>query len=364
MKKKSLLILLALLLGALTVPAAWSQLAEVKGSVKDTEGKPMVGATVEWFSLDTGQKVTMKTDKQGVFFSIGVPSGVYKVTVLSGPGLTQPYVARPKFQVTLSQPNNCDIDLQKELNSSEKQMSPEEKAKREAALKENQQVKGLNAMLNQATQQQTSGDFQGAVATLKQATQADPSRDLLWYRLGDAERLAASKSTDPADKKQLYTSAIQDIKKAISIKPTVAGYYNNLADAQAKTGDTQGAIDSFTKAAQNDPQNAAMYYFNLGAVLTNAGKSEEANAAFDKSIAADPNKADAYYQKGVNLLGKAKVGPQGQWESVPAGTADAFNKYLELQPNGPYAEGAKAMLAQMGAKVETSYGKGKSGKKK
>src|SRR5690242_19232595 len=114
MKKTSLWIVLVLAFAALAVPAAWSQTAQVKGTVKDQEGKPMVGATVEWLSLDTGRKMAFKTDKSGTYFSIGVPSGIYKVT-LTSPQLQQPYVARPKFQVTLSAETNvCDIDLQKD----------------------------------------------------------------------------------------------------------------------------------------------------------------------------------------------------------------------------------------------------------
>src|ERR1700755_2898152 len=143
MKKTSLLILLALIAGALTLPAL-AQTATVKGVVKDMEGKPMAGASVEWLSLDTGRKLVFKTDKNGNYFSIGVPSGIYKVT-LTGPGLSQPYVARPKFQVTLSaETNECDIDLQKEAATNQGQMSAEEKAKREAAQKENTTIKGLN----------------------------------------------------------------------------------------------------------------------------------------------------------------------------------------------------------------------------
>jgi hypothetical protein len=41
---------------------------------------------------------------------------------------------------------------------------------------------------------------------------------------------------------------------------------------------------------------------------------------------------------------------------APPGTAEAFNKYLELQPNGPHADEAKAMLASIGAPVETTFG--------
>jgi hypothetical protein len=45
--------------------------------------------------------------------------------------------------------------------------------------------------------------------------------------------------------------------------------------------------------------------------------------------------------------------------TAPPGTAEAFNKYLELQPQGTYADAAKQMLASIGATVETSFGKGK-----
>ena len=39
----------------------------------------------------------------------------------------------------------------------------------------------------------------------------------------------------------------------------------------------------------------------------------------------------------------------------PPGTVDDFNKYLELQPTGPYADGAKQMLDTLGAKVTTGF---------
>ena len=96
-------------------------------------------------------------------------------------------------------------------------------------------------------------------------------------------------------------------------------------------------------------------------MLTNTGKVDEANQAFDKAIQADPSKADAYYWKGVNLLGKATI--KGNTMEAPPGTAEAFNKYLQLQPTGQFAEPAKQMLASIGAAVETSFGKGKAGTK-
>ena len=42
--------------------------------------------------------------------------------------------------------------------------------------------------------------------------------------------------------------------------------------------------------------------------------------------------------------------------SCSLGTAEAFQKYLELQPTGTYADAAKQMLTSIGASVETSFG--------
>ena len=135
----------------------------------------------------------------------------------------------------------------------------------------------------------------------------------------------------------------------------MAAYYNNLAEAYAKSNKVDDAVTNYNKAAQLDPAHAGTYLFNEGAVLTNAGKVDEAIVAFDKVIAADPTKAAAYYWKGVNLIAKEAIGKDGKMVA-PDGTAEAFQKYLELDPNGQYAEGAKGMLASIGSPVETGFG--------
>jgi tetratricopeptide (TPR) repeat protein len=209
---------------------------------------------------------------------------------------------------------------------------------------------------------------------LTEATQIDSTRDLLFFKLGDAYRMSAPKQTDPAEKTKRYDAAIENYKKAIDMRTNsetaqkeadntsrMAAYYNNLAEAYAKSGKVDDAVATYGKAAQLEPTRAALYNFNEGAVLTNAGKVDDAIAAFDRVIAADPNKADAYYWKGVNMIGKATL--KGDKMVAPDGTADAFNKYLELAPTGPYAQPAKDMLASIGAAVETGFKKQKPPKK-
>ena len=49
---------------------------------------------------------------------------------------------------------------------------------------------------------------------------------------------------------------------------------------------------------------------------------------------------------------------------APPGTAESFQKYIELKPDGPLVTQAKGYLDALGAKVETTYGKGKTPPKK
>ena len=100
---------------------------------------------------------------------------------------------------------------------------------------------------------------------------------------------------------------------------------------------------------------AAKAYFNLGANLVNSGQNDPAAEFFKKSIEADPSYADAHYQYGICLLSKAAVNPKTGKIEPPPGTADEFQKYLQLKPDGPFAQQSKDMLATLGETVQTNY---------
>ena len=117
------------------------------------------------------------------------------------------------------------------------------------------------------------------------------------------------------------------------------------------------------EAAMLDPDNAARYFFNLGAIMVNMGNTDGAIQAFTRSIEANASFANAYYQLGMALVGKAKTLPDGT--VVPAtGTIEAFQKYVELEPNGQFAAGAQGMLSGLTASVETEYREEKKKKKR
>ena len=47
----------------------------VKGVARDAEGKPITAGTVEWMSMETGRKYTLKLNKKGEYFSLGITPG-------------------------------------------------------------------------------------------------------------------------------------------------------------------------------------------------------------------------------------------------------------------------------------------------
>lgn len=365
--------LLCLLLSAV---GAFAQTTTVKGTVKDPQG-PIAGAQVQLRDTDTGRKYTLKTDKKGNFFSIGITPGKFDVTVTKD----GKQIFEDKFQVGFDEDKNVmNIDLTPggapaagaqatggaaagqgaqqappKLTEEQKKQLEEINKKNAEIQKENAKIGNLNVLLKQAITEMQAKNFDGAVQTMQQAEQIDNGQHALVYgQLGKAL---------VGDKK--YPEGIDTLTKAIQmgesqndpkIKPQLASYYDGLAEAYARTGKIPEALEAYNKEAAQDPTNAAQAYYNEGAVLTNTGKTDDANAAFTKAIEADPKKADAYYQRAINSLQKATVDKQGKMVAPPGTVAD-FNKYLELDPTGPYADGAKQMLETLGEKVQTGFKK-------
>ena len=361
----------AALFAMLGVIQAAAQTTSVKGSVKDQNG-PVVGAQVQLKDVDNGRKYTLKTDKRGQFFSIGITPATFEVTVTRDGKV----VFTDKFHATFDEDKNVmDIDLrpttagqapppvqaaapkqeQPKLTEEQKKQMEEIQKKNAEIQKENAKIGNLNAMLKQAQADLQANNFDAAVPIMEQAAQQDNNQhDQVYGVLGDAY-LGAKKYPEAVD---AYNKAIQIGTSSTrpNAKLLVASYYNNLGQAYAHSGKPTEAVDAYQKAAEQDPTKAAQFYYNQGAVLTNQGKTDDANAAFTKAIQADPNKADAYYQRAINSLQKATVDKAGKMVAPP-GTADDFNKYLELAPTGPYADASKQMLDTLGAKITTGFKK-------
>ena len=89
--------------------------------------------------------------------------------------------------------------------------------------------------------------------------------------------------------------------------------------------------------------------------MSRTGQSDATVAAADKAIAADPNKPIPYYLKGQALISKATVDQKTGKIVAPPGCVEAYQKYLDLDPNGPFANEVKGVLQGMGETIKSSY---------
>src|SRR5882762_5111029 len=269
MRKYSILPLLLVLAVGLSASRAFAQTTgTVKGTCKDMEGKPIAQADVEWTGVESGHTYTLKTNHKGEYFSLGIVPGKYNVK-LSKDGKELFHFSN--VPVTLDEAV-LDFDLKKEQTGAAQAqgMTPEQaKAKAEAAAKaasETKTVGTLNDKLNAAKAASDAGDFETAITTLNEANQIDSTRDLLWFKLGDAYRMSAPKQTDPEEKKKRYEMAATNYQKAIELRSAneaqqkeadnnlkLAAYCNNLAEAYSRVHKIDDSVANYAKAAQLDP---------------------------------------------------------------------------------------------------------------
>ena len=175
----------------------------------------------------------------------------------------------------------------------------------------------------------------------------------VWDSLGEAYTgLGDTQTGDERNKS--YDAAIEAFKKGLAIKPDDAAVYNQMGNLYAKERKMPEATEALNKAASLNPAMASKAYFNLGANLVNSGHADQATEWFKKATEVDPNYAEAWYQLGSTSMMKGTVDPKTGKQSYPPETATALKKYLELQPNGPHAQEASAMLTAVGEQVQTN----------
>ena len=344
--------------------------SSLEGDVKGQDGAPLKGALIKIDREDIKGHYQVKTDKRGHYYYGGLPLGMYKIT-LEVDGKDVDFVDKVRTRLGDPTVNNFDMKASAQRRQTLSQaaesggltkeqargMSAEEKAAFEKTNKERAQLaaknKALNDAFNAGKEAINAKQFDVAVTQFAKATELAPDQSVVWANLGDAEiNLAKTKTGTEHD--DALNKGLEAYKKTLELKPDDAGVHNNYALALAQAKKFDEAQAELAKAAQLDPTSAGKYYFNLGALLVNNGQSEPAGAAFKKAIEADPKYADAQYQYGIYLIGKATLGSDGKYAPVP-GTREAFQAYLDLKPDGPYAESAKGMLATLGGSVDTSY---------
>ena len=348
---------------------AWAQTTSFEGEVKGEDGQALKGALIKIERTDIKGNYKVKTDKKGRYFHAGLPIGTYNLTC-EVEGKDRDTVKGVRSRLGDPTPINFDLQEMKKkqdalrqaaeagtlTDEQARQMSPEQKAAVEKMMKDRQQAmaknKELNDAFNQGMEALKAKQCEQAAQAFAKATEMDPKQVAVWGNLAEAYVCLAGQKTG-AESEAAMTKGLESYIKTLELKDDAATR-NNYALALARAKKFPEAQAELQKAAALDPPNAGRYYYNLGAVLTNINQLEPAGEAFRKAIEADPKYAPAQYQLGLYLVSKAQMSADGKL-TPPPGTKEAFQKYLELEPTGPFSEQAKGMLASLDATVQTQY---------
>jgi tetratricopeptide (TPR) repeat protein len=372
----------------LVAGSAWAQTTTLEGDVKGQDGQPLKGALIVLDRTDIKGHYQVKSDKKGHWLYTGLPFGTYDVTCsVNGQVMDKVSHVQSKY----GDSTTVDFDLQKTAAAHQAQqqaaqqaiatgqaspdvergMSKEQKEQYEAQLKQKSEAMKKNKALNDAynagqdalkqgdaeqDKAKKGADYQAAIDKFNQASQMDANQIAIWDSLGEAySGLAKTQTGD--DQTKSYDAAIDAYKKSLAIKPDDAAVYNQMGNIYGAEKKIPEATEALNKAADLNPtpQGKAKAFFNMGANMVNSGKPEQAADFFKKATDADPTYAEAWYQYGSILMMAGKVDPKTGQQTYPPETAPALKKYLELQPSGPHAQEASAMLEALGEKVETHY---------
>ena len=338
---------------------------KIHGHVQDPAGTSLKGGTVS-LSTDGGKtaKYTFTTDDNGNYTGEGIAPGTY-MAVYRNPDTPADKVVDqiPEVKITAGADATADFDMTRQeyiskLSPEQRKQLEQVKSKNAEVNKENAQIKNLNADLMKARQDNKDKNYAEAESLMSRDAQAKPDAAVLWVELGRAQ-YGLKKNDD----------AITSLKKAIELesaskKPNpdiIAAANDTLGEIYASQGKVPEAQAAYDAAVAADPKNAGMHYANEAIMMDRANQVDATVAAADKAIAADPSKPIPYYLKGKALINKATVDPKTQKIVAPPGCAEAYQKYLELAPDGPFSNDAKSVLAELGTNVSSSY---KASKKK
>jgi len=150
-----------------------------------------------------------------------------------------------------------------------------------------------------------------------------------------------------------FNESIQDLKKAVELKPEEPSAHNNLGMSFFKKGDFDDATNEYTKAIQNIKSEnkgnefdfelkdaIASYCNNRGLAFYHQRKYEEAKQDFDEAIDLNPQDATYYFNRGNNtydlsLLMREDHEKEEQAENYYDEAHKDYDRSIDLQPQDP-----------------------------
>ena len=289
----------------------------VRGQVVDLQGRAVDGAMVVFDFRGAGaERVEATTNSDGEFSRRDLSDGHYTVTAQKANVGTQSFRLRVRPGQTvevnfLLQPGAGPAPWRDDLPSRE----------------------ALTEVFAEGVAANRAGDFEQAIAKFEEVLRSMPACMDCHYNIG----IASTRMED-------YAAAEVAFRKVLDIRPDFApGYY-----ALAELYNRQERFDEATTARSEANRIAlealaagrerTQNILNQGIIFWNAGNVADAKRRFEEAAKLGPTHAEVHYWLGM----------ANQTEGNQAEAARSLRRYLDLAPDGQYADSAADTLKQIG----------------
>ncbi len=283
--------------------SAFAQRGAIRGTIVDPDGEPLAGVRIQIVLLDGGGRpIRLETNEKGEFLRAGVRVENYRVAFeLDG---YQP------LQAMVSVTNGGQAYIDEVL-----QPLPEGVLSQADSMRAEQHL----AAAQEAFEVE---DFPAAAAEFRGFIELQP-------RSGPAHFNLAATLEQMDD----YPAAIEAYETAHELGPGMAEGLLAVADLHGRMQQWEEAIAAFDRVMELVEGNA-LHLFNYAVYASNAGREDLADQFYERATVADPDFAPAFVQ-----LGMVKARQEDR-----EGAIAAFERYLELDPDGAQAVVAHEML--------------------
>ena len=301
----------------LAVPA-FAQTGRVGGMVKDTEGKPIKGATVKAQNPGASpSEFTATTDDKGRFSMIGLRSGTWKF-IAEAPGF-MPQEGNAPVR-TIGAPNPpLEFTLAKGAAAGPAALSKE-----------------VQAELKAADDLRNAGQFDQAITAYQGIKAKNPSLTMVNMVIAGAYRQKAAKETDKTARQAAFDQAIASYQEVIKLDSTNERAKIEIGMTHMQAGNLDAAEQALAPVAES-PSASREVFYNLGEIKFNKGDTAGAETLYKRAADMDPN-----WQ-----LPKLKLGLIAFSKGDKDTAIKIFEGIVAADPNAPEAAQANAFLKEL-----------------
>lgn len=292
------------------LPAA-AQTGRIGGTIKDTNGQPIKGATITAENpAASPSSFTATTDDKGRYSIIGLKTGTWKITA-TAPGFGPSSGQVPVRSLGAPMP---PVDFA---------LAPGAAGPAGALAGVN--TKELQAELQKAMDMANGGQHDAAIAAYQAILAKTPALTMINGQIATVQRM-----------KKDYDGAIASYQKILAADANNDKAKIEMGMTYLEKNDFANAEKTLMEVATSTSANREVFY-NLGEVKFAKGETDEAVKYYERASSMDPSWGKPIFKLGLAKLQKADT----------AGAIEIMNKVITADPNSPEAAQAKALIEQL-----------------